>query len=108
MRIIVGRYPPNFERIDAVFHTREKPVLYCFGDAIFNPMQIEVPPFLIAHESVHCERQGDQIEEWWDRYLADPAFRLQEELPAHAAEYACLRAHAPSRPARRAALAFSS
>jgi hypothetical protein len=27
------------------------------------------------------------IEAWWTRYLADPEFRLAEEIPAHRAEY---------------------
>jgi hypothetical protein len=86
---VVHAHPPMFEEIAAAFPDARRPgVLFCWGDRIYAPG----PPRLIglefhAHEQVHCERQGSDIEAWWRRYLVDPAFRLEEELPAHIAEF---------------------
>jgi hypothetical protein len=42
----------------------------------------------MAHEEIH-EKQHAQIapERWWERYIAEPDFRLEQELPAHVMEY---------------------
>jgi hypothetical protein len=42
---------------------------------------------LIAHERVHFQQQGELVDFWWSQFLADPEFRLAQELPAHRAEY---------------------
>jgi hypothetical protein len=86
MKILI-EYPPIFEEIDKVFHVRGKPVIYAWGDTIYNPMSIYVSSHLMTHEMVHGQQQGDDIEGWWGRYLVDPEFRLEMELPAHKAEY---------------------
>lgn len=100
MRVVQAQ-PPLIDEIDAVFHVRGKPVLFAWGDRIFNPLGIPVPPELMAHEAVHGERQlgtavagtargEDALRQWWHRYLTDPDFRLAEELPAHVAEFRSL------------------
>lgn len=86
MRVVVAP-PPNFEEIDRVFKVAGKQVFFCYGDTVFDPMGVGLTPSLIAHESVHSERQGSDPEDWWRRYLVDPRFRFDEELPAHRAEY---------------------
>lgn len=87
---IVNAYPPNIEAIDAAFKVKGQPILYAYGDKIFNPAAVNVPPHLIVHEEVHGDRQGTDVDGWWDRYIADPEFRLAEELPAHVAEFKAL------------------
>jgi len=94
MRIVIAE-PPLIDRIDEAFKVRGKPVIFAWGDKIYNPMGINVGPELVAHEKVHGERQiaqfgDDDVEGWWDRYIEDPQFRLAEEIPAHVAEYAFL------------------
>lgn len=84
MQIINARPPDG---IDEKLGVVGKPVLFAYGAYIFNPKDIDIPPELEVHESVHGERQGNDIAIWWERYIADPAFRLAEEIPAHAAEY---------------------
>lgn len=88
---IVHAYPPNIDAIDAAFKVRgQKGVLFTFGDTIYVPGGERVPAPLKAHEGVHFSRQTNdrpKIEAWWERYIADPEFRLAEELPAHRAEY---------------------
>lgn len=102
MEIVVD-YPPNFDEIDAALHVRGKHIIFAFGEKIYNPMGDDVGPWLVAHESVHGERQGSDILGWWRRYLEDPDFRLAEEIPAHIAEYDWLKRYAPSRQQRRMA-----
>lgn len=89
LRIVLGP-PPNFGAIDHAFKVAGKPILFAYGETIFNPMGIAVSPALIAHERVHGARQtalSGGAEAWWQRYIADPAYRLAEETPAHQAEY---------------------
>jgi hypothetical protein len=88
--------PPLFDEIDAVFGVRGKPILFAWGDKIFNPAGVTIPQELIAHEAVHGKRQGDVVG-WWRRYLVDPEFRLAEELPAHVAEFKSICAQHSSR-----------
>lgn len=89
MRVINER-PPMWEQIDAAFKIGRNPIIFCWGQAIYNPNGGKVTRELIAHEEIHAERQGPfeaGIKAWWEQYLVDPAFRLEEELPAHRAEY---------------------
>jgi hypothetical protein len=88
MKIVVG-LPPNIADIEKVFGKacREPGVFFCYGDTIFNPTGEEIPEQLVRHEEVHSRRQGNFPEIWWAQYLTDTAFRYQEELVAHQAEY---------------------
>lgn len=99
MRIVQAR-PPMFAEIDAAFGVRGKPVIFAFGDAIYNPLGIAIPPPLVAHEAVHGQRQGTNPAAWWQRYIAEPDFRLAEEIPAHQAEYRAFCAANTTGPAR--------
>jgi hypothetical protein len=107
---IVNAYPPNIDKIDAAIGPRSgRPgVFYAYGQSIFNPDDVQIPPWIVAHEAVHAWRQlnpvfvapnpeivakyaamstFEKVEAWWDAYLADEEFRFAEELVAHAAEY---------------------
>jgi len=78
-----------WELINAKFNVDGKPVIFCWGQTIHNPERIKVTRELVEHEKIHGARQGigPDIEAWWRRYIAEPSFRFQEELPAHRAEY---------------------
>lgn len=85
-------YPPFLEQILADLRAK-KPIIFAWGDRLYNPQGALIPPELMAHEQVHCERQlsaGLGIESWWRSYIENPCFRLEEELPAHRAEFAKL------------------
>jgi len=87
--IVIAR-PPIYDRCDAQFHIAGKPILFSWGDKIYNPMDVDIPHELIAHEAAHGAQQGTEekgIRRWWDQYLADPQFRLYEELLGHRAEW---------------------
>ena len=85
--------PPNFAQIVAVFPMARAPtVIFAYAPNIYVPSGKEIPPALVAHETVHIERQQKiGVELWWEKYLADPQFRFDEELLAHRAEFRATR-----------------
>jgi hypothetical protein len=86
--VIVAR-PPNFELILRAFPKADQPgVIFAFGDDVYNPSGVNIPAPLIAHEGVHQSAQRKITpERWWERYVAEPDFRYDEELRAHVAEF---------------------
>lgn len=86
---IIHEKPPNFADIVKVCPTAIRVgVIFSWGDKIYNPSKVPIPRHLIAHEGVHGYRQRlAGIEKWWDRYLKEPLFRLDEEIYAHHQEY---------------------
>lgn len=47
---------------------------------------------LIEHEKVHLFRQEEVgLDPWWDEYISDPIFRLQEEIAAFEVQAEVLR-----------------
>ena len=104
MNVITAR-PPNFAKIAAAFELRRWPgAIFCYGDTIYNPSGAEITPALLAHETAHSERQIIP-EAWWDRYLADKKFRLEEEIIAHRVEWLRFCAEGWNRHERRRYLA---
>lgn len=107
-KIKPGR-PPNFDQIVLVFpQAANKNTLFAFADTIYvSSCDINLPDFLIAHETVHLERQGWNEQgayEWWDKYLKDHDFRYHEELLGHRAEYERITKFNTSRPFKRRTL----
>ena len=111
---IIIDFPPLYDEIAMAFSLRlDQDIIFSWGDRLYVPwrkatMSREdsiVAPELIAHEAVHGERQGSgqEILNWWRRYIEDREFRLQEEIPAHRAEYQYILEHG-NRQQRRSAL----
>jgi hypothetical protein len=92
LQTIIIEKPPIFDRILAAFPKAGEPgVIFAWGNQIFNPSGVAIPPALMAHEGVHGDRQEKHgLDVWWESYLMDPEFRYNEELPAHAAEFRVL------------------
>lgn len=87
MRIVDAR-PPNFDEIISLFpEARRHGVIFTYGDIVYAPGSSDIHPALKCHEAVHAQRQGQEIDVWWKRYLSDTEFRFNEELLAHRAEY---------------------
>ena len=109
---IVRQRPPNFNEIVLVFpRAVNKGVIFAYDGKIYNPSNIVITPELMAHESIHCSRQGPDEEssiEWWDRYLHEPDYRYNEELLAHRAEYLKALENAKNRKDKRSALKQTS
>lgn len=93
MNVVCG-LPPNFKDIVAVFpDARRIGVIFAYGDTVYVNGRSSIPPELRSHEAVHLQRQNAiGVDVWWQRYLADLPFRLEEEVMAHRAEYGTVRA----------------
>lgn len=88
-RVIVAK-PPVYEACAHAFGADVivgKPILWSWGDVIYNPTDVDIPPELFAHEAVHGARQIADVRAWWAQYLKDPQFRYEEEAIAHSAEW---------------------
>lgn len=100
--ILIER-PPIYDQIVAVFpEATSYGVIFSWGDKIYNPSDGPIPPPILAHEAIHGDRQlkppqglevdspaqkDNWVQMWWEMYLFDPKFRLDEEVPAHIEEY---------------------
>lgn len=108
MATVVRAKPPLFLDIVAAFpRAAFAGVVFSWGSkTIYYPSPLgPLPASILAHEAVHGARQDKMgIEAWWLRYIADPPFRLAEEIPAHAAEYLSVCGGGASRNQRRQAL----
>lgn len=87
--VIKQGFPPNIEAIIERFPVvRELPgVIFAWDGIIFNPSGGHLEPWLVEHEKVHFKQQNRDPEGWWERYLKDTEFRLEQELEAHRVEY---------------------
>ena len=88
---ILNEKPPE-KILNGIFGAGMAPnlgnVIFTHGDTIYNPSGRDVPDYLIAHESIHTIQQGDDPDAWWERYLRDPYFRLQQETEGYAVQFA--------------------
>lgn len=88
---ILNEKPPIYDAVVAAgLRFNPATVLFAYDDAIYNPSGQEVPEDIIAHEAVHLQQQAEcgGAEAWWQRYLSDPYFRIQQEVEAYATQYA--------------------
>jgi hypothetical protein len=83
----VTSFPPNYDLIRVAFPGLPPHTRFCYGDTIYNPSGEPIPADIEYHESIHSKRQGSMPDLWWNRYLTEPSFRLEEELLAYRAQY---------------------
>jgi hypothetical protein len=85
-------YPPNIDAIRAAFgNATLKRAIFTYGDTVYVPDGSQLPDHLEAHEATHIKQQGSDPAGWWERYLADTQFRLEQELEAYQAQYGCIQ-----------------
>jgi hypothetical protein len=104
MARIVRGLPPNIDQIRGKLNPGPTTV-YAYGDTIYSPATADLSQDLIRHEETHFAQQArvGGADEWWKRYLADPAFRLEQEIEAYRAQWTVITQL--SRPERRRRLA---
>lgn len=103
--MIINSFPPNIDKIRETFDLRGRPgIVFTFGGNIYNPSGLNMSEDLVAHEEVHIKQQlsmGPEI--WWEKYLENPEFRLEQELEAYRVQNEVLKKQ--PRPVRRRVLA---
>lgn len=84
---VINAYPPNIEKIRKAFPINKNTV-FTYGDTIYAPtVNFKLSPDLQAHEQTHTIQQGPDPEAWWDRYISDTQFRLDQEIEAYRNQY---------------------
>lgn len=88
---VIHEKPEIYERLHRTFNVEwDKGIIIAYNGKIyckFNP-----PPQKIYHESIHLNEQeklGNEI--WWEMYITNDKFRLDEELKAYRAEVRFIR-----------------
>lgn len=89
MKIVIA-YPPNYEEIKKAFNP-PKTVVFTYGDTIYNPNNGLIGTDLMIHEGTHEIQQSLDPKKWWDRYLIDPQFRVDQEIEAYHNQYKYLK-----------------
>lgn len=82
-------YPPIYEEIKKKFKLSGREV-FTFGDTIYNPAKLQISDHLMIHEETHGEQQkhDDTVAKiWWQRYLQDKEFLLNQEVEAYSNQY---------------------
>jgi hypothetical protein len=84
--IIKKEFPPNIDQIREQFPLSGTEI-FAWDGIIYSPGNGEITIPLIEHEKIHFKQQNGDPESWWEKYLVDPVFRMEQELEAHRAEY---------------------
>lgn len=87
---VITDYPPNYGAIkDAIPGVVGKfGVVFTYNGAVYSPHSHILEDHLTEHEKIHVKQQSSMgVEEWWDRYLEDPHFRLEQELQAYRTQF---------------------
>lgn len=89
MKIVNGKWPPNIQAIRSAFNIQGMPnVVYTYGKSIYVPSSKPLPLELLMHETTHSAQQEKMgPKKWWEKYLTNQAFRLEQEIEAYRAQY---------------------
>ena len=82
--------PPNYETILKHLDVEGQPVVFTYGDTLYNVPDGYTPQeHLLVHERIHTKQQAEigGADIWWEKYLTNNNFRLLQELQAYAAQY---------------------
>ena len=85
---------PLKEKVKKAFDLSNKDledVLFAYGDTIYYS-KFDLSYGLVAHETTHLLQQ-EKIgrDEWWERYLKDKKFMLDQEIEAYRNQYRAYR-----------------
>jgi len=81
---VVNDFPPNIQQIALEFPIEAFRPVFTYGDTLYNPTGGEISDDLMAHEEEHEKQQARiGIDNWWNLYLKNRAFRLTQELEAY-------------------------
>lgn len=81
--------PPMWDKVQEMFDIGGG-TLFSYGDVVYNPGKVYIPEDLIVHEQTHLEQQElnrESAKVWWERYLSDAEFRVQQEVEAYGEQF---------------------
>lgn len=82
--------PPNYAMIKKYFPTVdfENGTVFTYAPHIY--IKNHIYEDLLVHEQTHLKQQTSLFEtpiSWWNKYIKDPIFRLQQEVEAYHNQY---------------------
>lgn len=77
----IGEKPPNWEILEKAFGVKWGNICVTYGNHIYSSKIIS--PNVVEHEKVHIKQQGNNPDKWWDKYIKDSKFRLEQEKEAY-------------------------
>lgn len=86
--------PAIYEECRRRFGVSFAQTIFTVGNTIHSAKGISAD--VLEHELTHVAQQQDP-EAWWEKYLADPTFRYEQELEAYRAQYRWIVQNAPDR-----------
>lgn len=93
--IIKYDYPPNYDILKKAFNLGEhENVVFTYGDTLYVPQgeKTKIDKPLMAHEETHSRQQLEiGVQWWWDRFISEPQFRLEQELEAYREQYKAMQ-----------------
>mgnify|MGYP001617383330 CR=1 FL=1 len=89
---ILNKKPPEWIMQGCLnqFRVNVEHTYWTYGDVLYNPGGHSLPDHIIAHEGVHARQQeafDGGKDRWWEHYLINSQFRLEQEAEAYAAQY---------------------
>ena len=89
---ILAEKPPEWimQGCLSQFRVNVEGTFWTYGDTIYSPGGVDLPPDIVAHEEQHCVQQAEYDggkDAWWREYLVNPRFRLEQEAEAYGAQY---------------------
>lgn len=84
---IKTKYPPNINKIKEKFGNIPNNLVFTYKNILYSPSGRNISKDLKVHEKVHIKQQGDNSDSWWNKYLNDESFRLNQELEAYKKQY---------------------
>lgn len=81
--------PPFYDEIIKILKPGPTTV-FTYADIIYNPANVPISDHLMEHEKTHSKQHqhNETIAKlWWERYLRDKEFRVEEEVEAYGAQY---------------------
>lgn len=103
--------PPVWDRLVAKFNPDWNDVVVAYDDTIYFSGG-SLPRDIIIHEAVHLNQQHNGLSWkkkllggnkpmtpalWWDQYLEDEVFRINQEIEAYIAQWKCIQHMEPDR-----------
>lgn len=82
---IIHEKPNIYDRLKERFNIDwDDGIIITYGEHVY--CKFALPPEKIIHEEVHTNQQKESPNEWWNKYIDDPKFRLDQEIEAYLAE----------------------
>lgn len=109
MTRVVNERPPIYDAIIARFGRVPRGTVFAWSGVVYDPdgNGRALPAHLLAHEETHFRQQASAggAAAWWERYLSDDRFRLEQEIEAYREQWHAIRDSEHDRHARRRLLA---